>query len=58
MIPCRVTRRLEKFTQFFEKWPKQLPIQKSHNIYMKAQFESENHETTFEPLKYLQQTML
>jgi hypothetical protein len=44
---------VKKIAQFIKKWPKQSPIQKDENIYIKAHFESPNHvhQTTFETLK-------
>jgi hypothetical protein len=52
-----VTRRFEKkIAQFFKK----SPSQKGQNINNKAQFEwpKHLHQTTFETLKYLQQTSI
>jgi hypothetical protein len=48
-----VTRRLEK------NCPKSVQLKKGQNIHNKAQFESPKrlHQTTFETLKYPQQTM-
>jgi hypothetical protein len=56
----RVTRRLEKNCQIFQRIAqKSCQVKKGQNIYNKAQFESPKHlhQTTFETLKYLQQTM-
>jgi hypothetical protein len=56
----RVTRRFEKkIAQFFKSSLNGLQVKKGQNIYNKAQFEYPKHlhQTTFETLKYLQQTM-
>jgi hypothetical protein len=57
-----VTRRLVKkiHQTFFKNSPKSCQVKKDQNIYNKAQFEIPKHlqQTTFETLKYLQQTML
>jgi hypothetical protein len=61
LVSSRVTRRLEKNRQIFPKIaPKVAKSTKGQNIYNKAQFESPKHlqQTTFETLKYIQQTML
>jgi hypothetical protein len=44
---------------FSKKSQKSCQVKKGQNIYNKAQFESPKHihQTTFETLKYLQQTM-
>jgi hypothetical protein len=58
---ARVTRRLEKkLPNFSKNSPKSHQVKKGQNIYNKAQFESQKHlhQTTFETLKYLQQTMI
>jgi hypothetical protein len=50
----------KKIAQFIKKSsPKSLQVKKGQNIYNKAQFESpkHHHQTTFETLKFLQQTM-
>ncbi len=50
----------KKFAQFLKSSQNSFQAQKCQNIYIKALFESPNylHETTFETLKYVQQTML
>jgi hypothetical protein len=56
----RVTKDLKKNSPNFSKSnPKSLQGKKGQNIYNKAQFESPKHllQTTFETLKYQQQTM-
>jgi hypothetical protein len=56
----RVTRRLEKkLPNYSISRPKSLQVKKGPNIYNKAQFESPKHlhQSTFETLKCLQQTM-
>jgi hypothetical protein len=56
----RVTRRLEKNRPIFQKEAQNVSKSKrGQNGYNKAQFESPKHlhQTTFETLKYLQQTM-
>jgi hypothetical protein len=56
-----VTRKLEKNCQIFQIIaPKSCQVKKGQNIYNKAQFESPKpmQQTTFETLKYPQQTML
>jgi hypothetical protein len=55
----RVTRRFEKSPIFQKVAQTVSKPRKGQNIYNKAQFESPKHlhETTFENLKYLQQTM-
>jgi hypothetical protein len=55
-----VTRILEKNSPNFSKIAQQVAkYKKGQNIYNEAQFESPKHlhQTTFETLKYLQQTM-
>ncbi len=49
----------KNFAQFFKNSPKSLQVKKGQNIYNKARFESPKHlhQTTFEILKLLQQTM-
>jgi hypothetical protein len=44
---------------FSKNSPKSCQVKKGQNIYNKAQFENPKHlhQTTFETLKYLQQTM-
>jgi hypothetical protein len=41
LLGFRVTRRFEKFSQFYKKLPKQSPIQKRPKFLQKAQFESQ-----------------
>jgi hypothetical protein len=56
-----VTRRLEKNSPNFSKnSPESCRVKKGQNIYKKAKLVSPKHlqQTTFETLKYLQQTML
>jgi hypothetical protein len=57
----RVTRRFEKqkLPILSKSSPNSLRAKKGQNIYIKAQFESPKHlhQTTFETLKCLQQTM-
>jgi hypothetical protein len=50
----------KKIAKFFKKSPKSCQVKKGQNIYNKALFESPKHlhQTTFETLKYLQQTIL
>jgi hypothetical protein len=50
----------KKIAKFFKNSPKSFQVKKGQNIYHKAQFESPKHlqQTTFETLKYLQQTKL
>jgi hypothetical protein len=52
-------KRIEKIGQFFKKIAKMSPSLKGQNIYNKSQFEGPKHldQTTFETLKYLQQTV-
>jgi hypothetical protein len=55
-----VTGRLEKNRQIFQRIAQKVAKSKNgKNIYNKAKFESPKHlhQTTFETLKYLQQTM-
>jgi hypothetical protein len=54
-----VTRRFEKAPNFSKSSPSSLQAKKGQNIYNKAQFESPKHlhQTIFETLKYLWQTM-
>jgi hypothetical protein len=55
-----VTRQLEKNCQIFQRIAQKVTkSKKGQNIYNKAQFENPKHlhQTTFETLKYLQQTM-
>jgi len=55
-----VTRQSEKNAPIFLKnGPKSCKVKKGQNIYSKAQFESPDylHQTTFEILKYQQQSM-
>jgi hypothetical protein len=55
-----LTRRFKKITSNFSKnSPNSLQDKKLQNLYNKAQFESPKHlhKTTFETLKYLQQSM-
>ncbi len=49
----------KKSPNFSKSRPKSLQVNKGQNIYNKAQFESPKHlhQTTFETLKFLQQTM-
>ncbi len=49
-----------KLPKFSKSSPKSLQTEKCQNIYNKAQIESQKylHQNTFEPLNYLQQTML
>jgi hypothetical protein len=53
-----VAKGFEKNHPIFQKVAQ--TVQKDQNIYNKVQFESPKHvhQTTFETLKYLQQTML
>jgi hypothetical protein len=54
-------RRLgKKIVKFSKNRPKSCQVKKGQNIHNKAQFGSPKHrqQTTFETLKYLQQTML
>ncbi len=58
----RVTRRFlnkKNLPNFSKSSPNGLQVKKDQNIYNKAQFENPKHlhQTTFETLKYLQQTM-
>jgi hypothetical protein len=50
----------KKICQIKKNNPKSCQVKKGYNIYSKAQVESPKHlqQTTFETLKYLQQTML
>jgi hypothetical protein len=50
----------KKIAKFFKKAQKVAKSKKGQNIYNKAQFERPKHlhQTTFETLKYLQQTIL
>jgi hypothetical protein len=60
LLVGRVTRRFEKkLPNFSKSSSKSLQRKKGQNIYNKAQYESPKHlhQTTFEILKYLQQTM-
>ncbi len=55
-----VARMTKKIHQIFQRRvPKVTKSKKGQNIYNKAQFESPKHlhQSTFETLKYLQQTM-
>jgi hypothetical protein len=59
-ITRRVTRRVEKHCQFFQRIAQNVTkSKKGQNYYNEAQFESPKHlhQTAFETLKYLQQTM-
>jgi hypothetical protein len=49
----------KKSPNFSKNIPKSCKVKKGQNIYNKAQFESPKHlhQTAFETLKYLQQTM-
>jgi len=49
----------KKLPNFSKNSPKSCQVKKGQNIYNKAQFENPKHlhQTTFETLKYLQQTM-
>jgi hypothetical protein len=51
--------RKNNLPNFSKSSPESLQVKKGQNVYYKAQFESpkHQHQTTFETLKYLQQTM-